>query len=432
MTQTLTLDILKQAVAGSAAAFRRVMELQPAGGPGAKVFPPTYEGGRYCTEERRINGETVKCVLLDSVQSQANRMELALQDAIDEGLITLPLITVNFTNTVAPWAGKISSLQAPHRIADAILRDSEYNGVPFRQSEVGNLLAETSVHSATILFQYCPTALVFGMWDSTGPRGGMGAKFARAVVSEIIGVNAVPGERTSSRIDPLQIAVKAGPVYAMGDDDWTLDKERANKDDKGNPILYGKKGEGKPSSVNHGNVTPSLVVQKDKNRNPVNADGQPTKKATEFIPIGGYTIDRALQITTISLPALRRLKFPLNNTVKPETNRAARAVLVALGLCAATLSGEQGYDLRSQCLLTAATSFTWELLDQPGQAPQTFALNGEQAIALLKAAIADAEQAGLPWQEDVIALTPRADLVELVRKSYAGNGADAEEEGNEE
>src|SRR5258706_231745 len=149
MTQTLTLDILKKAVAGSAAAFRRVVELQPAGGPGAKVFPPTYEGGKYATGKRRINGATVDCVLLDSVQSQANRMELALQDAIDEGLLWLPLITVDFNNTVAPWAHKITSLQAPHRIADAILRDSEYNGMPFRQSEVGKLLAETSVHHAT-------------------------------------------------------------------------------------------------------------------------------------------------------------------------------------------------------------------------------------------------------------------------------------------
>ncbi len=50
MTQTLTLDVVKQAVAGSAAAFRRVVELQPVGGPGAKVFPPTYEGGKYATE----------------------------------------------------------------------------------------------------------------------------------------------------------------------------------------------------------------------------------------------------------------------------------------------------------------------------------------------------------------------------------------------
>ncbi len=213
MPQTLTLDIVKQAVAGTAAAFRRVVELQPAGGPGAKVFPPTYEGGKYATEKRRINGETVDCVLLDSVQSQANRMELALQEAIDEKppRISLPVITVDFSNTNASFIGRVTSLEAPHRIADAILRDSEWddgrgNKVPFRKTPVGAALDTASLRDATALFEHCPTALVFGMWDSTGARGGLGVKFPRAIVSEIIGIGALPGQRTGGRLDPLQIA----------------------------------------------------------------------------------------------------------------------------------------------------------------------------------------------------------------------------------
>jgi len=35
-------------------------------------------------------------------------------------------------------------------------------------------------------------------------------KFSRAIVSEIIGVNAVPAVKTSSRIDPLNIRVNSG------------------------------------------------------------------------------------------------------------------------------------------------------------------------------------------------------------------------------
>jgi len=31
-----------------------------------------------------------------------------------------------------------------------------------------------------------PTALIFGAWNSTGEGGGLGAKFPRAIVSEII------------------------------------------------------------------------------------------------------------------------------------------------------------------------------------------------------------------------------------------------------
>lgn len=64
----LTLDIIRDALGGYAAALRRVTEYQPAGGPGDKVFPPTYEGGKYATETRVIDGEQVDCVLLDSVQ----------------------------------------------------------------------------------------------------------------------------------------------------------------------------------------------------------------------------------------------------------------------------------------------------------------------------------------------------------------------------
>ena len=47
---TLSLDHIRDALAGNAAAFCSVTDYQPAGGPGDKVFPPTYEGGSYATE----------------------------------------------------------------------------------------------------------------------------------------------------------------------------------------------------------------------------------------------------------------------------------------------------------------------------------------------------------------------------------------------
>jgi len=53
MTNTLTTEALRSAVAGTAAAFRCLTRYQPVGGPGDKVFPPTYEGGRYAVEKER-------------------------------------------------------------------------------------------------------------------------------------------------------------------------------------------------------------------------------------------------------------------------------------------------------------------------------------------------------------------------------------------
>lgn len=196
----INLEILKNAVAGSAAAFRCVTDYQPAGGVGDKVFPPTYEGGKYATEERvdPETGEVKQCVLLDSVQSQANRMELALLDAQRAGRVELPLLIARFDDPILDKKFTVTSLEAPHRIADALFRDSLLEGIIFRKSDKGRLLDIADIRNATGLFGLCPSALVFGLWDSTGPRGGLGCKFQRAIVSEIVGYDAVPGLWTPS------------------------------------------------------------------------------------------------------------------------------------------------------------------------------------------------------------------------------------------
>lgn len=394
---TLDLQTLKNAVSGHAAAFRCLTEYQPAGGVGDKVFPPTYEGGKYAVEKRVIDGgELVDCVLLDSVQSQANRMELALLEAWREERIKLPVVTVRFDAERLKKKFCVTSLEAPHRVADAILRDSLLDGVMFRKSEKGKVLDNADVSNATGLFGLNPTALVFGLWDSTGPRGGLGAKFQRALVSEMVGYQAQDGVKTSSRIDPAQIMLGAGPVYERGAKgqvapDWTLDADLAAKE-KNQPKRLGK--DGKPSEANHGNVTPGI--------------GQ-----------GGFTISNAKQTTVISIAALRRLRFPLSGgpDTKPEVDRAARTVLAALGLLGATLAREQGADLRSRCQLFPTQAFFWELLDKPGEAEhKCFALTADQAVELFAAAVTEATQAGLPW-EDNITLVPSDELIQLVARS---------------
>ena len=402
------LNSLRDAMSGRAAAFRCVTEYQPVGGPGAKVFPPTYEGGKYATEDRvdpsRIDPETkrpavVPCVLLDSVQSQANRMELALLDAVERGEIELPLVVTDFEAFDLDKPIRVTSLEAPHRIADALFRDSTLDGVIFRKSEQGQILDTADVRNATGLFGLCPTALVFGIWDSTGPRGGLGAKFQRALVSEIVGYDAVPGVRTGSRIDPAQIRLGAGPLHANPkasdtQPDWTLVAKTGGK-------KLGK--DGKPSEANHGNVTPSISD-------------------------GGFTISRGLQTTVLSLANLRRLRFPLlKSQSNPETDLAARTTLAALGLAAATLAREDG-DLRSRCQLFPEAESHWELLNRPGQAPQAFGLTPDAAIALLNEAVDSAKQAGLPW-EGVVELQPSEELVELVRRSQELARTESEENG---
>jgi CRISPR-associated protein Csb1 len=404
MTQTLTLDVVKQAVAGSAAAFRRVVELQPAGGPGTKVFPPTYmkgnESGAYAAEKRRINGEVVDCVLLDSVQSQANRMEMALLEVWQRKEITMPMLVVDFSKSVVPEVGQITSLETPHRLADAILRDSELNGTPFRDSELGSRLNTMSNRNALVLFELCPTALIFGMWDSMSRRGGLGVKFARALVSEIVGIGEVTGVRGSIRVDPLQISKKTDlTVYRTEGRELTLDPKKGIKDKNNKPQEF------RPSEIGHGSIPAGI----DK---------------------GGVTLQSAIQTTVLSLPALRRLHFTAEKTRQTlVVNNAARTVLAALGLCAATLASEQGYDLRSRCQLVPTAALTWELLGKPGEAAMSYALSVDEAMKILNDAAAEAKSVGLPWNEKPVELTPKDDLAKLVKKSYelAASSGEGEE-----
>ena len=398
---TIDLQTLRDAVGGTAAAFRCVTDYQPAGGPGDKVFPPTYEGGKYVTEERidPATGEVRQCVLLDSVQSQANRMELALLEAHRAGTVQLPLLVTRFDQEELLKKFTVTSLEAPHRVADALFRDSLIEGTIFRKSEKGRILDSAEVRNATGLFGLCPTALIFGLWDSTGPRGGAGCKFQRAVVSEIVGYEAVVGKKTAIRIDPAEIMRDSATLYerkskSSDTPDWTLDKKDSNKKFKKT---------GRPSEVNHGNILTSIEE-------------------------GGFTISKARQTTTLSLAVLRRLRFPLNGAADSdhETDLAARTALAALGLAAGTLA-RVDTDLRSRCQLFAVQESVWELLDRPGESPREFELSPEDSLKLLEAAITAAKNAGLPW-EDEIELTPSPDLVELVRRSQELASASGEGE----
>lgn len=409
---TIVYEELREAVAGPGVGIRARTDLEPLGGPGDKVFPATYGVDRsattkYATEERIINGERVPAVVLDSVASQANRGELALLDAHRRGELSLPLISVDF-RSVEGLEGfdRISSLEAPHRVFDAILRDSLLGDTLFRMSDLGRAITEASAKNAAAVFHYAPTTLLFGGWDSTGPKGGRGAKYERVITSEVVGLNAVAGRKTASRIDPLGIEKDAGPIFEAADGGWTLDPAEATKDGKGQPVEYkggGEGGAGRPSQVNHGNVTPSIDAT-----------------------AGGVTVERIVATTVISFAQLRRLRFPTDvagTTLADGTREgaavAARTALAALGVAATVLAFEEGFDLRSRCVLAADGDLVFELLRRGSAAGSTFSIDRAGALSLLAEATAAAASAGLPWADEEILLQPADRLVELVRRSMA-------------
>lgn len=409
MTQTLTLKDLSSAVAGGVAAFRVVQRLQPAGGPGDKIFPPTYATGdklKYAVEDRRVDGQTVPCVLVDSVASQANRMEEALQRAWEDGLVDFPVIRIDFTGRDdIRDLDHISTLQAPHRAFDALMRDSvDKDGTLFRDTKVGAALTHASAKAATALYATCPTVLVFGGWDSTGPKGGMGTKVQRALVSEVVAINAQTGVKTASRLDPAGIQSSVA-VYHHKDnhDDYTIDADEAQQS-KGKPILFNRKGgegKGKPSAINHSNVAPSIDDL-----------------------AGGVTCDYALQTTVLSLPALRRLRFSSNvagetlqGEGRPAAERAARTAVAALGLAAMALLREDGFDFRSRCALIPDSPMVLEAVSADGGEPQRYTLSSAEAASLLKEAHEAASKLGFGWVREPIQLVPSKKLGDLIAKS---------------
>lgn len=403
--ETIDLDLLTTAVKSGYSAIRLVAKLQPAGDTGSKVFPPTHSEGKYAWEARLIEGgEVVRTVLLDSVQSQANRMEQALKTAYLDQRLTFPLLAVDFSTDFAD-IGEITTLDAPHRIADAIFRDSLLGEQKFPETEIAKSYCAANQHNATALYQYCPHALIFGIWDSTGSAGGLGNKFQRAVVSEIVGIKAEAGVLTSSRICP--IGIKAVDIYETNQGDWAADVREA-KLVKDNPILYKKKAtsKGTASEINHSNIPPTIGKKPDDKSPPDEKLG------------GGVTIDHALQTTVLSLPALRRLHFPLNGKISSEIDTSARTVLAALGLAAIVHQLENGYDLRSRCLLIAKGKFDFELVDNYGEC-KSFRLSAEDADALFAAAVNQAEQSGLSWDGKKITLKPQKRLLDLIRTSRA-------------
>lgn len=406
----LTLQDLHQAVAGGAVAIRSVTRLEPAGGPGDKVFPPTYvkEGKsetKYALEERMVEGRRVTTVLLDSVASQANRIEEALLEGWRRGELPFPVVAVDFSNVEGlEDLEQITSLQAPHRIADALLRDSvDETGTPFRQTAIGREVTDARPNHATGMYKHCPTALVFGVWDSTGPKGGLGAKFQRSLVSEIVGYDVATGVKTASRIDPAGIEKKAGPIYELDGQpgEWTSIEAEAAVE-KGKKKLFSRKGSGEkgnPAAINHGNIPPSIDRE-----------------------AGGVTMSYAVHTAVLSLAGLRRLRFQdrldgerIPPEQRDEVETTARTALAALALAGIVYQRNNGYDLRSRSLLVASEPLRFEVLGRDGGAPSVFKLT--DAAGLLREAVDAARKVGMGWNAKPVILKPTEKLAHLIIKS---------------
>jgi CRISPR-associated protein Csb1 len=150
--------------------------LAPVEGPGTPIFPATYpppkQGkstgphlfGTPYTINKTTKGELVADI--DSVQSQANRMESAFSGPLKE---LVPQHEVK--------AGEHLALltDLPHRIADAAIRATDL-GDAIHQAMLAYAKGDPKP-----LAKLAPTSLVYGAWDSRDTH----VKVPRAIRSEI-------------------------------------------------------------------------------------------------------------------------------------------------------------------------------------------------------------------------------------------------------
>jgi len=131
-------------------------ELQPVMGSGSVFFPPTFappEGSKDAPGYLIDDTSTGKVALVDTVGSQANRMEPIFKEPPFSELVPKARVQIG--------EREIDLLDAGHRAADAVVRFSE-KWTALRQA----FLAIREKRDATILAKLAPTSLVFGVWDS--------------------------------------------------------------------------------------------------------------------------------------------------------------------------------------------------------------------------------------------------------------------------
>jgi len=191
--------------------------LMPVEGRDAVVFPPTFaaskkgEPSKYNIDRFGEDKEGTNVCLLDSVGSQANRMEPIFAEGDYANLV--PQIVVQ--------AGEkqINLLEAGHRAGDALLRCSEL------QEELHDAFRSLQMGDAEPLAKIAPTSLVFGVWDSRNTQ----AKRPRLVSSSIRAFDVIELTRSAQynppiNYDELDVFSEEDKKKAEGDPSSQLSK----------------------------------------------------------------------------------------------------------------------------------------------------------------------------------------------------------------
>lgn len=347
---------------------------QPVGGPGGRLMPPTFPVDTngalpYLVEPRLVDGARRESVVLDQVPSQANRVEEALGRAREAGRIGLPVFAL--TAQTPGGEVRLTSLDFPHRYADAYLRDSVIDGVRFDATAEGKALRSVSARDVRPLFEREPYTLLYGAWDSH--RKGQQARFPRLYTSEMFGLDPQVGERRAGRMDPVNLSGAVDDA-TKGAGNWQF-------------VLPGEKKEKgkKLSEIGHGNIAPNRAH-------------------------GGVTVAEVRRRGWVSFAGLERLRF---GDASAEAVLLARATLAALALAGDRLAfGGASLWLRSGCDVTRVDEVVG--FEFAGGEVEPVAVTATEAINTFEELRERTAKAGIVMARDAVAVEPTPQLAAAI------------------
>jgi len=169
--------------------------LKPVEGEDAVIYPPTFADVGYNIDklnEKDPEKLPRNVCLIDSVGSQANRMEPLFKQPPYSELVPQIQIHVETKETDQT----IHLLDAGHRIADAVARNSKMLG------EIEDAFLKVRSGNCESLARLAPTSLVFGAWDSRGTQ----VKLPRVIRSTVRALNVHPLTRSAQYVPALNYA----------------------------------------------------------------------------------------------------------------------------------------------------------------------------------------------------------------------------------